>query len=150
MTAGSGTPVAQSSKGSSLSGGAIAGIVIGVIAGLAILALLAFFVLRRRRSKALANDLEANRLNAKGGKTSDAFTPKSSNMHTHLGSLNTPGGLDWKEGDEIKSNRDNQSRVSFDAEAIAAAALLPRTPHVHSLYCSQHIVPCPSRQKALA
>ena len=43
---------APASKGSSgISGGAIAGIVIGVLAGLAILAVLAFFVLKRRRRR---------------------------------------------------------------------------------------------------
>ena len=104
--AGSATPSTQSSKGSSgLSGGAIAGIVIGVIAGLAILAVLAFFILRRKRARS-TNDLEANRLNAKGAKnSSEVLTPKTSSMHDHLGDLNhRPSGLDWKEGDEIKSS----------------------------------------------
>lgn len=75
---------------------------IGVVAGLATLGLLAFFVLRRRR-RANAQDLEASRLNQ--NKPSEALSAKPSNNYLHhLGPLNSkPSGLDWKDGDEIKS-----------------------------------------------
>ena len=102
---GSVTGATQSSGSSKLGGGAIAGIVIGVVAGLAVLALLIFFVLRRKRagSRAPVGEEDRNFIGMEAGRGS-LGGKQSSNLHNNLASLNhKPSGLDWKEGDDIKS-----------------------------------------------
>ena len=90
---------------------AIAGIVIGVVAGLAVLALLIFFVLRRKRagSRAPVGEEDRNFIGMEAGRGS-LGGKQSSNLHNNLASLNhKPSGLDWKEGDDIKSAKKARS-----------------------------------------
>jgi hypothetical protein len=60
-------PDTDTSSGSSLGGGAIAGIVIGVVAGLGLVGAIAFFLRRRNRGSALSSGAEAPRADTEGG-----------------------------------------------------------------------------------
>ncbi|KFM25468.1 putative serine/threonine-protein kinase [Auxenochlorella protothecoides] len=88
----------SSSGGSSLSAGAIAGIVIGSVAGAAALALLAVFLIRRRgrgRAPAARDEAWGDAASAKGGLTdhSDALTSCDKQSLSSSGTLlSTPSG----------------------------------------------------------
>ncbi|KAJ5188563.1 hypothetical protein N7491_004883 [Penicillium cf. griseofulvum] len=60
-------PDTYTSSGSSLGGGAIAGIVIGVVAGLGLVGAIAFFLRRRSRRSAPASGAEEPRVDPEGG-----------------------------------------------------------------------------------
>ena len=113
-------PVAAApSKGSSgLSGGAIAGIVIGVLAGLAIVAVLAFFLVRRRRQRSSASSLPVMRQDVKAAKD---YNHKDE-VHDEVGALPQlpaslqpgtnpflPSMLSWKPDEGVVSSSEETS-----------------------------------------
>jgi hypothetical protein len=95
--------VATPKSSSSLSGGAIAGIVIGALAGVALIAAAAFLILRTRRRKSL--DLPVH--TAKSEKKADdgavllgSLPQQSANLRPAENSL-VPFGLSWKPNEDL-------------------------------------------------
>lgn len=135
---------------SSLSGGAIAGIVIGAIAGLALIAALVFFLLRRRR-----NDRRQSQGASLAGAGAGSDTQPFQNSHSHAGYgqidhkvappnayQNTLSEAGWQEGQYVPSSiqkpypghghgeqyeMESQDRTELPGAQVTPRAELPGT-----------------------
>ena len=117
------------SGSSGISGGAIAGIVIGALAGVAIVAALAFFMMRRRRRSGMAtipSKMEAGSL-GEDQDTVGALPAKNGDLHSSLAPLHSGYGLSWKEGDEVRDGK-QQDGIRSSSQVLRSRRLAVACP----------------------
>ena len=111
---------------------------IGALAGVAILAALAFFMMRRRRRNGMAtipSKMEAGSL-GEDQDTVGALPPKNGDLHSSLAPLHSGYGLSWKEGDEVRDGKPqdgirSSSQVFRSRRAQRLAVACPACGAVH-------------------